>query len=73
MEANLEAMLVPGKTPQASFRLDAETIDLLDALGRELGLTRTAVIRLAVREVARQRGIRVPPRAEAREVPDDGE
>ena len=69
----MEAMLVPGKTPQASFRLDAETIDLLDALGRELGLTRTAVIRLAVREVARQRGIRVPPRVPESEGADYSE
>ena len=46
------------KTPQASFRLDGETIDLLDALGRKLGLSRTAIIKLLVRRAADAEGVR---------------
>ena len=59
------------KTPQASFRLDGETIDLLDALGRKLGLTRTAIIKMLVRRAADADGVRAP--VEAVESPDGDE
>jgi hypothetical protein len=71
MEAQVMGALTPeleqvGKTPQASFRLDGETIDLLDALGRKLGLNRTAVIKMLVRRAADAEGVRpAAPPAEA--------
>jgi predicted transcriptional regulator len=65
-------MLLPGKTPQASFRLDPETVELLDALARKWGLTRTAVIKLSVRRAAEAEGVR-PQVAPAPSEPQSGD
>jgi hypothetical protein len=66
----VETLIVPGKTPQASFRLDAETVELLDALVRKWGLTRTAVIKLAVRRAAEAEGVRPTVRPETPDADD---
>jgi hypothetical protein len=44
-----------------SFRLDAETLRLLDALARRYGSTRVAALRFIVRQVAEQAGLSLPP------------
>jgi hypothetical protein len=60
------------RTPPQSFRLDAETITLLDALGQKLGLNRTAIIKLLVRRAAEAEGVR-PQVAPAPSEADDGD
>ncbi|MCX6360843.1 MAG: hypothetical protein NT029_13600 [Armatimonadetes bacterium] len=44
----------------ASFRLRPETSALLDALAQDTGLTRTSVIELAVRDLAKLRRVTAP-------------
>jgi hypothetical protein len=46
---------------QCSFRLDAETWTLLDALASRYGVTRAAALRFIVREAAQRAGLELPP------------
>ena len=43
------------------FRLDPETIALLDALADRYGVTRTATLRFIVREAAQRAGLEMAP------------
>jgi antitoxin component of RelBE/YafQ-DinJ toxin-antitoxin module len=45
---------------QANFRLTPEEQRLLQALAEKLGLSHTAVIRMALRKLAREERIRMP-------------
>jgi hypothetical protein len=45
---------------QINIRIDAATEQRVEALSRELSLPRGSVVRLAIAEYARQRGIHVP-------------
>ncbi len=51
----------------AAIRLRADTHGLLDVLAQDTGLTRTGVIELAIRDLAKSR--RVAPREEAAPAP----
>jgi hypothetical protein len=44
-----------------SFRLDRETVSLLDALARRYGSSRVATLRFIVRQAAEQAGLPMPP------------
>lgn len=48
-----------------SMRLDPQTEVILDALAAHLGLTRSGVVRLALRRLARAEGLPVPTPAPA--------
>jgi hypothetical protein len=45
----------------SSFRLDAATWALLDALAARYGVTRAAALRFIVREAAQRAGLELPP------------
>jgi hypothetical protein len=56
--------------PQIALRLDPRSQRMLQLLEEQLNVGPSAVFRIALATLARERGIEVPPE---REVPDDGE
>jgi hypothetical protein len=55
--------------PQIALRLDPRSQRMLQLLEEQLNVGPSAVFRIALATLARERGIEVPPE---REVPDDG-
>ena len=47
--------------PEIRMRLDADAAEALDGLARELGLTRSGVVRLAIVQLARAQRLTVEP------------
>jgi hypothetical protein len=58
--------------PQLNIRMDPRTAAMLALLRQHLNLTSAGVIRLALVELLRARGLQVPDVPPEREVPDDG-
>ena len=46
------------KTP-ISMRLSAEALELMEALGKKQGVNRTAIVEIAVRQMAEREGVKV--------------
>jgi hypothetical protein len=54
-------------TKQTAFRFTDEDLALLDALRSKVGvLSRTEVVRMAIRVLAEREGVKLPKRAKAR-------
>ena len=51
-------MAVTKKTDPTSFRLTPEALELAEALTQKLGLTRTALMELALRRLAEVEGVK---------------
>jgi hypothetical protein len=58
------------RAPARTYRLDPETLALILALSRKLGVAQTDILRIAVRRMAAAERVRVEPRPEAEA--DDG-
>jgi hypothetical protein len=54
-----------------SYRFDADTMALMRLLVREMGVTETDVLRLAVRSLAKQHGVEIPKQAAGGQGSDD--
>ena len=52
------------------FRLSQEAVALLQRMADMDGITRTAMLEIAIREVARKRGIRADTRIQAESEPE---
>lgn len=51
-----------GMKQRTSFRLSTEAMSLLDALAQTNGISKTAVLEMAIREAAKKQGIHAYPR-----------
>jgi len=51
----------PAPKKATSFRLSTEAMGLLAALSNHMGISQTSVIEVAIRDLARERGVAVMP------------
>ena len=56
---------MPTLKKQTGIRLGADTKTLLELLAKDTGLSQTGVIELAIRDLAKQRGIALPKKTGA--------
>jgi hypothetical protein len=54
---------------RTGFRLSPEAMALLEALAEANGISKTAVLELAIRDTAKKQGIHAPPRIQAESNP----
>ena len=55
---------------RTGFRLSPDAMALLEALAAANGISKTAVLELAIRDTAKKQGIHVPPRLQAESNPE---
>jgi hypothetical protein len=54
-----------GMKQRTGFRLSHDAMFLLEALAQANGISKTAVLELAIRDLAKKQGIHAPPRVQA--------
>jgi len=59
-----DTSLTDKKEPRFNLRLTEETRALLDATAKKVGISRAAVVTLAVQEFAKKKGVSVPDTAD---------
>jgi hypothetical protein len=65
--SSLEAARMPTDKNPTSYRLSEEALALIDRLAEALGISRTSVVEMAVRQLARRElGEAAPPRGKPR-------
>ena len=50
---------------RTGFRLSPDAMALLEALAQANGISKTAVLELAIRDIAKKQGVHAPPRLQA--------